>query len=175
MTKTTLPSTPTGVPAWLTRLTAALVAIVPSVLAWVDPGSKLPHGAIQACVILAGLLVGGAIGLVHLIHSDVHEYGWSMNAVTHMDTEAEAEIKTLWPEFKQTYETAKPALEAIPGVQGTLDAVTADVAALKAKEQATGLDPAAIVAALEQATGMTFPRAAAPAVVDPAAVTGQAS
>jgi len=118
---------PIGVPAWLVRLVAAIVGVAGLVLAWVDPGNKLPHGAIQACVILAFLIVGAAIFVVHLWLAAVHEYGWTMNAVTHVDTEAEAEFKQLWPEIKASFQAAQPALQQVSGVQGAIDAISADV------------------------------------------------
>lgn len=175
-TPTTLPAAPQGVPAWLIRAAAGVLAVAGPLFAWIDPGNHLPHGAIQACVILGFLVVAAVLFLTHLVLAAVHEYGWNLNAASYIATGVESEVAQVWPEFKQTYEQAKPALDAIPGVQGTIDALSADVTALKARDQTAGLDPAAVVTAFEQATGMTFPRANTPpaAPVDPAA-TGQAS
>jgi hypothetical protein len=172
---TVLPAAPAGVPAWLIRAVAAVLGVAGPVFAWVDPGNHLPHGGIQAAVILGFLIVSAAIFLVHLVLAAVHEYGWNLNAAAHIATGAQSEFDQLWPEFKATYETAKPALDAIPGVQGAIDAISSDVTALKARTETAGLDPSAVVAAFETATGMTFPRVTSAAPADPAATTGQAS
>lgn len=166
-TPTFPPAAPRGVPAWLTRLVAAVLGLIGPALAWADPGNQLPHGAIQACVILAFLTVAAAVFLAHLILGAVHEYGWTMN------TDAEAEFRRLWPEIKQTYTDAKPALDRVHGFSAALDSLCADVASLKT----AGVTPEAVVQAFETATGTTWPRAAAPAAAGPAdpATTGQAS
>lgn len=179
MTQPTIPNAPVGVPAWLIRICAAAVGLAGPIVAWIDPNGAIPPGAGQAAVILAFLIVGAAIFLTHLILAAVHEYGWTMNAVTHIDAAAEAEFKQLWPEMKQAYADAKPALDQVQGVPGVIDALSKDVADLKAKEETAGLDPQAVLQAVEAATGTTWPRAAAPAPAasvdaDPA-TAGQAS
>jgi hypothetical protein len=171
----TSPSTgaPVGVPAWLTRLAAAVVGLVIPALAWIDPGNKLPsHAAIRWLVILIFAVIGAAIFIVHLFHSDIHEYGWSMAAVQHVESDAEAAFKTDWPDMKATFEAAKPALEQLPAYQ----TLTQDVTDLKNRVDSSGLTPDALVAAFETATGQPwpFPKAAV-AAPDVAATAGQAS
>jgi hypothetical protein len=169
------PSAPVGVPAWVTRLASVVVGLVIPVLAWIDPGNKLPpHAAIRWLVVLVFAVIGAAIFLVHLYHSDVHEYGWTMNAVSHAVADTEAEFQQLYPQFKADYAAAQPALAALPGVQTAIDAVSAEVTALKAKSVSSGLTPADIVAAVEQVTGMNFPRVASDPNGTAAAGTGSA-
>jgi hypothetical protein len=180
-TITTVPAVPKGTPAILIKVVAAVLGVAGPLFAWLDPGNHLPHGAIQACVILAFLAVAAAIFLTHVILGAVHEYGWSMNAVTHVDTEAEAELKTLLPQVRAVYEQAQPVLAQIPDV----GAVTARVAELEQKVSGQASSPALadVVAAVRAdlgfapKTGVTV--AAVPGPVpapgDPAAVTGQAS
>lgn len=167
MTQPSVPNPPVGVPAWATRLAAALVGIAGPVVAWIDPAHRIPPGAVQAAVILAFLAAGLVIFAIHLIHSDVHEYGWTMAAARHVESDAEAEFRQAWPQIKQAFEDAKPVLDQVHGVSGVIDALSKDVTDLKAREQTTGLDPTAVLQALETATGTTWPRSAA--------VTGQAS
>lgn len=167
-----LPAVPQGVPAWLIRAVAAIVAIAGPLIAFVDPAATRFTAAIKAAIILVFLVVAAIIFLIHLILAAVHEYGWTMNAVTHVETDAEAEFKQLWPEMKQAYTDAAPVLEQVHGVSGVIDTLSKDVADLKAREAATGLDPQAVLQAVEAATGTTLPRATVPA--DPA-VTAQAS
>jgi hypothetical protein len=165
----TVPAAPTGVPAWAIRAVAAVVAIVGPLLAWIDPGKAIPKGAVQAAVMLAFLVVGAIIFLVHLIYAAVHEYGWNLTAAKNVATDAEKELEALWPEFKDTYNAAKPALDALPGFTAGLASVTSEVDKLKAS---SGLNPGEVVAALEAATGMTFTRATPPAAAPAPPVAG---
>lgn len=162
-TPTSLPPSPVGVPAWLIRIVAAIVGIAGPVAAWIDPNGDIPAGGVQAAVIVVFLAAGLIIFLVHLILAAVHEYGFTMNAAAHVESDAETEFRRIWPEVKQAFDDAKPVLDQIHGVSGVIDTLSSDVTALKAREQASGLDPAAVKAALETATGMTFPAAADPA------------
>jgi hypothetical protein len=173
MTQTapTVPTAPQGTPAILIKIVAAVLGVAGPLFAWVDPGNHLPHGAIQACVILGFLVVAAAIFLTHVVLAAVHEYGWSMNAVTHIDTQAEAEMKTLWPELKQTYEAAKPALDQIPQAASIIDRVGELEHQLA--ERASTPAMADIVAAVRADLGFAPKTDGTPA--DPAAGAGQVS
>lgn len=159
----TEPQAPQGVPAWLLRLVAAVTAVGPSVLAWIDPGNKLPHGAIQACVILASLIVGAVIFSGHALLAAVHEYGWSLKAVETAGAAVDAEVHNEWPQFKSEWALAQPVLGKVQGVADVTDQLAKDVADLKSRAGAGPLTPTEVVAALEAATGMTFPRVTPPA------------
>ena len=167
-----LPAAPVGVPAWLTRLVALLVAGAGPTIAFVDPSATRFTPAVKAAIILGFLVVGFAIFIVHLVLSATHEYGWNLNAASHVATGLEAEVAQMWPEMKQSYTAAQPVLDQVKAVQPTIDSLRSTVAELEQRTSAAGLDPEAVVKALETATGMSFPRsgpaAGTPAATDPA-------
>jgi hypothetical protein len=156
----TLPPAPVGVPAWLVRFAAAALAVVGPIFGWLDPGNTLPKGAVQAVVILAFLIVGALIFIIHLVLSATHEYGWNMKAAGDIETQADAEFKQLWPEMRTAFEAAKPALDTVSGVNSAVTSLSADVADLKTKVEKSGMTPHQLVEMFEQATGMSFPNKA---------------
>lgn len=171
---TSLPAAPVGVPAWLIRIVALLVAAAGPVIAFIDPAATRFTPAVKAAIILGFLVVGFVIFIVHLVLAATHEYGWNLNAASHVATGVEAEVTQLWPEMKQSYTAAKSALDQVQAVQPTIDSLQSSVAELERRTSAAGLNPEAVVKAFEAATGMSFPRTAPAAAAQPPAAAPSA-
>lgn len=175
MTATTtapaLPEVPSTTPAWLPKLVALLLLIAGPVLAYLDPDGKIKSGLVQAVIILVFVVVAAAIFTVHLIL----ENGLSKTGITKTITEEEAWVRAHAAELQSTFNAAKPALDAIPGVPAALAAANGEISSLKARfdalppEQQVDLDAVA-----ETAKNKVFAALAANASQSPAPVAAPA-
>lgn len=164
-----LPPVPTTTPKWLVHLVSLVLLVAGPVLAYTDPSGHISSAAAQAAVIIVFILVATIIFVVNLVIEGAHKYGWDMQMVHWVFAQGAQQIDADIQEFKTLWPQAKPAIEALPGTQAAIDSVTSEVNKLKQAGTSGGIDPLAVVSAMEVATGMTFPRTT-PAATPP--VTG---
>lgn len=147
----TLPTPPAGTPPVLVHLVALVLVIVGPVLAFTDPSGKISTGAAQAAVIIVFVAIAGLIFLTRIIIEGVHQHGWNMKTLDWVWSQSQQVLDQDIQEFKQLWPQAKPAVTAMPGMQGTLESLTATVNDIRARATAatSPADNAAIVAAVK--------------------------
>ncbi|MDP9168702.1 MAG: hypothetical protein M3O32_22005, partial [Actinomycetota bacterium] len=122
----------TRTPSWLTHGLTLLIPVVGVVLSLWQPGKiDLTAGA-QAAVILGGFALAAGLHAVHVITIN----GLTKAGLTKDVTEAEAWFTANYDTLRTTFEAAKPALDAIPGVPAALNQVQTTLAAVQAKVDA---------------------------------------
>ena len=147
-----------GEPSWLVKAIGVAVMVIPAVIAFVNPGGRLSAPSLVAAVTLGGLLVGAVIVLVDTIAKN----GMSKAGLERTVSEEEAWFRANYATIRSTFEAAKPALDAIPGVPAALDAVTKDVADLKARAATV---PSTDVSAIEGVVRQLVPQLVIPNVL----------
>jgi hypothetical protein len=134
-------------------------------LDWWNPGGRLTTPGVQAAIIVVFLIVAFVIFTVHLVLAAVHEYGWSKKAAVDVASEEITELRTLWPELRDAYTTAKPALDQLPDFA----ALAGRVAQVEQKAAASPDTAAVAQLVLRNLTANMAPPAPS-AAVDPATV-----
>lgn len=169
----TLPPAPAGVPAWLTRLFGTALILAGPAIDYINPGGKIKTPDVDAAIIIAFLVVGAILLAIHLFHSDVHEYGWSVKAADAFVSQEEAEFKTVWPELKAQWGQVQPLLALLPDVNTKIGDFQAGLSGIQERlDSVPAADKAAVEAALKDILAGTpigplvFP-AAAPAAATP--------
>lgn len=164
-----LPPAPTGVPAWLTRLFGTALILAGPAIDYLDPNGKIKTPAVEAAIIIAFLVIGSAFLLVHLVHSDVHEYGWSMKAADAFVSQEEAEIKTVWPQLTAQWSQVQPLLALLPGVNSKIGDFEAGLSGVQERlDSVPAADRTAVEAVVKEILAGTpigplaFPPAPAP-------------
>jgi hypothetical protein len=113
-------------PPWWLLKAFSLVPLVGAVITYFDPDNKIQPGAVQAAVILGLVLFTAVIVLV----DEILKNGMSKAGLAKTVTEEEAWIKDNYAEIRSTFEAAKPALDALPGVPAALAAAQGEVSNL---------------------------------------------
>lgn len=140
----------TGTSSWVTHAVSLLLVAVPTALAVWKPNGAFTSATAQAVIVAAGVLAAGVVHLVKL----VSENGLTKAGIEKTVSEEEQWVKANYTDLQETFNGAKQALAAVPGLPERLSGVEALAHQVEAKVDAV---PAPEKVSIEQLADLVLP------------------
>ena len=119
----TLPPAPPTTPAALIRIASALLIVVGPALDLWNP-MHLTSNVAKALIIIAFVVVGGVLLIVHEFLVAQHKSGWSMATLKQTWAASQQAVDADIAQFKALWPTVQPLLSKVPAAANITDHLT---------------------------------------------------